>query len=432
MSGMPRVSVIVPVYNVERYIHQCLDSIIGQTLRDIEIICVDDGSTDASPKVLDEYAAMDSRLVVIHKKNEGYGKAINVGIDAAKGKYVGIIESDDFVSPEMYQTLCDKAEANRLDIVKSDYFNLFMDSKVLVHDSSLAPYYDTVLGSAQRDVMFQFRMHNWTGIYLREFLKENQIRHQETPGASYQDNGFWLQVMSQCRRAMWLNQAFYMYRQDNPMSSMKRRDRLRITIEEHNFAERILREKGLEQELGICAFYRANDHRFTFLRIDDSLKREYADIIVEDYQKYKPVIPPEYFSQRSDLFRWLDAMSEDPDSVCSRIIQRNANTMARLNETEKIVVYGAGRVAPGICMKLFNAGVYHKTDCVVVTGTPAEEKFMGLPLKSSEVIAQYETSPLVIIAVSKRQKPYSEIISSLHALRCSNYLDVDDFEYLGL
>lgn len=429
---MPKVSVIVPVYNVERYLHQCLDSIIGQTLQDIEIICIDDGSTDASPEILDEYAVMDSRVVAIHKENEGYGKAMNVGIDAAKGKYIGIVESDDFILPEMYQTLYDAAEAGQLDLVKSDYFNFLRGCAMPTHINGLDSYYNTVLGDGQREVMFKFRMHNWTGIYLRDFLNANHIRHQETPGASYQDNGFWLQIMAQCRRAMWLDQAFYMYRQDNPMSSMKRRDRLRITIEEHNFAERILRAKGLERELRICAFYRENDHLFTFRRIDDSLKREYADIAVEDYQKYKPMIVPEYFSQYPDLFRWLDAMSDNPDAVCNSIFQRNAKTIDCLTSAERIVIYGAGKVASGICVNLFNVGFYHKIDCVTVTGDPVEKDFMGLPLKSSAVIGQYETPPLVVVAVSKKYKAYTEIISALRELRCNHYLDVDDFQYLGV
>ena len=94
---MPKVSVIIPVYNVEKYLRQCLDSVINQTLKDIEIICVDDGSTDNCPNILDEYAAKDARIKIIHKKNEGYGKAMNVGISHASGEYIGIVEPDDYI-----------------------------------------------------------------------------------------------------------------------------------------------------------------------------------------------------------------------------------------------------------------------------------------------------------------------------------------------
>ena len=100
---MPKVSIIVPTYNVEQYLREAMDSIINQTLKDIEIICIDDGSTDNSGKILDEYASKDSRVKVIHKKNGGYGKAMNVGLDNATGEYVGIVEPDDYIEPDMYE-----------------------------------------------------------------------------------------------------------------------------------------------------------------------------------------------------------------------------------------------------------------------------------------------------------------------------------------
>ena len=91
INYVPKVSVIIPVYNVEKYLRECLDSVINQTLKDIEIICVDDGSTDSSGKILDEYAQKDKRIKVIHQENQGLGAAHNVGIDLAKGEYIGFV-----------------------------------------------------------------------------------------------------------------------------------------------------------------------------------------------------------------------------------------------------------------------------------------------------------------------------------------------------
>ena len=115
---MPKVSVIIPVYNVENYLRQCLDSVVNQTLSDIEIICVDDGSTDNSGKILDEYATKDSRIKVIHKENGGYGKAMNVGLDNAIGEYIGIVEPDDYIALDMYETLYNIAKEKDLDFSK--------------------------------------------------------------------------------------------------------------------------------------------------------------------------------------------------------------------------------------------------------------------------------------------------------------------------
>ena len=88
---MPKISIIVPVYNVERYLRDCLNSLINQTLSDIEIICVNDGSTDSSPRILEEYASKDSRIKVINKENSGYGASMNMGLAAAEGEYIGIV-----------------------------------------------------------------------------------------------------------------------------------------------------------------------------------------------------------------------------------------------------------------------------------------------------------------------------------------------------
>ena len=113
---MPKVSVIIPVYNVGKYLRKCLDSVINQTLKDIEIICVNDGSTDNSGKILDEYAAKDKRIKVIHQENQGLGAARNVGIDLAKGEYIGFVDSDDWISTGFYEKLYETAKRENSDI----------------------------------------------------------------------------------------------------------------------------------------------------------------------------------------------------------------------------------------------------------------------------------------------------------------------------
>ena len=102
---MCRVSVLVPVYNVKKYLRQCLDSLAAQTLDGIEFICIDDGSTDGCSEILDAYAEKDERFRVIHKENSGYGASMNVGLRAARGEYIGIVESDDWIAPTMYEEL---------------------------------------------------------------------------------------------------------------------------------------------------------------------------------------------------------------------------------------------------------------------------------------------------------------------------------------
>lgn len=106
----PLVSIIVPVYKTEPYLAACLDSVLGQTVRDIEVVVIDDGSPDACPVLCDEYAARDSRVTVIHQPNGGRSAARNAGIAAAKGRWIGFVDSDDWIEPDMYETLLDAAE----------------------------------------------------------------------------------------------------------------------------------------------------------------------------------------------------------------------------------------------------------------------------------------------------------------------------------
>ena len=120
---MSKVSVIVPVYNVQDYLRECLDSIVNQTLKDIEIICVNDGSTDKSLSILEEYAKGDNRFIILSKSNSGYGHTINTGMSKAKGEYVIIVESDDIAFPDMLEKMCNAADNKKADIVRANYYD---------------------------------------------------------------------------------------------------------------------------------------------------------------------------------------------------------------------------------------------------------------------------------------------------------------------
>ena len=121
------VSVIIPAYNIEDYIGRCLDSIISQTYKNLEIIVVDDGSRDYTGEILDNYAKKDRRIKVIHKENGGVSSARNKGIEAAEGDYIGFIDGDDLIEPGMYKTLVDLLEEENADIAHCGYQMVFPD-----------------------------------------------------------------------------------------------------------------------------------------------------------------------------------------------------------------------------------------------------------------------------------------------------------------
>ena len=243
MQEKPYVSVIVPVYNVEQFLRECLDSVVQQSLRNIEIICVNDGSTDLSLSILEKYAETDNRVKIISKMNSGYGDTMNVGIEAATGEYIGIVESDDYVEKNMFERLYMAASKFDADIVKSNHY-IFSTQKGRKQKKFQAvcppAFYDKVLNAKTCTEIFDFCMMNWTGIYKREFIEKHHIRHNVTPGASFQDNGFWFQTMALGERIVFINESFYYYRQDNPNSSINRKEKVFCICDEYSFIQKFV------------------------------------------------------------------------------------------------------------------------------------------------------------------------------------------------
>lgn len=167
---MAKVSVIIPVYNAEKYLEDCLNSVTGQTLRDLEIICVNDGSTDNSAQILDAYAEKDSRIRVVHKENGGLVSARKTGIVAATGEYVGYVDSDDWIEPDMYEKLYEKARDYGCDIVASGLFRQFSDSAVKVTNTIAPGLYDR---DAVRREIFPRMLYN--GIYYQMGVRPNLV-----------------------------------------------------------------------------------------------------------------------------------------------------------------------------------------------------------------------------------------------------------------
>ena len=122
MKSKVKVSVLVPIYNVQDFLPECLDSLVNQTLKEIEIICINDGSTDNSLDIIKQYAKKEKRIVIIDKKNSGYGDSMNQGLKKATGEYIGIVESDDFIELNAFESLYNIAKKNNVEAVKSNFY----------------------------------------------------------------------------------------------------------------------------------------------------------------------------------------------------------------------------------------------------------------------------------------------------------------------
>ncbi len=287
----PYVSIVVPVYNVSDYLEVCLESCRKQTLKNIEIICVNDGSTDNSLSILEEIAKKDDRIKIINKKNSGYGHTMNVGMEKANGEYIGIVESDDYVAPEMFEALYTAAKKRNLDIVKSDYYTFSANNKSIKKQYEKVctqdKYYNIILDPKKTKEIFTFQMNTWTGIYKTSFLRENNIKHNETPGASYQDNGFWFQTLSLAQSVMFLKRAFYHYRQDNPNSSINSKGKVFCMNEEYAFIfDFIMKHPVVKKEfLNQFIVKKFFNYMYTYERIAEEYKLEFLKRFSEEFNE---------------------------------------------------------------------------------------------------------------------------------------------------
>lgn len=422
---MPKVSVIVPVCNVEKYLRQCLDSILAQTMEDIEIICVDDGSTDTSGWILDQYALRDGRIRVIHKSNAGYGAAMNTGLAMACGDYIGIVESDDCIREDMYQMLYSVAVEDDLDLVKSDVLYWLETAAYTrqVHSQWLDNYYDRVLYDGDRNVFFDFYMNIWTGIYKRKFLLRHAIWFHESPGASYQDNGFWMQTLLYCHKAKWLSQAFYLYRQDNPAASVKNRDKMLAMANEYEFLIQTVCNRKDYHFLPYCYYYKLFRHRGTFMRIADEYKREFCWQIKKDYESYKA-----YIKGNAYLDQWFREVVANPDEVCRKVLQKKQQVAERLGRAEHIVIYGAGKRGDIVFRGLYNEGYSEKFRGFAVSREPSAEWIAGRQLLSIQEAYDRYSGALFIVAVVRGSGAYHQMIRALKGLGACNYMDGTDVE----
>jgi glycosyltransferase involved in cell wall biosynthesis len=286
---MPKVSVLVPIYNVEKYLRECLDSLINQTLKDIEIICINDGSTDSSPQILEEYKLKDSRIKVINKPNSGYGASMNIGLDNAIGEYIGILESDDFAKNTMFEDLYNLANLHNLDMIKSDFYQYYTDKKQARKAWKFKKKLcDKVLSVKDNPKICTITPSIWSAIYKKSFLDENEIRFLETSGASYQDTSFSFKTFATAKRLMLTAKAYVYYRQDNENSSVKSKGKVYAICDEWNEITRYLNERPELKEIvnQVKLATQFGGYRWNLIRLDEQFKDEFIEVYRQTFQDY--------------------------------------------------------------------------------------------------------------------------------------------------
>lgn len=208
---LPKISIVIPVYNVEKYISDCLESVLKQTFGDFEVIAVDDGSTDVSGRILDEFAAKDSRVVPVHKPNAGVAAARNTGIEKARGEWIYFIDSDDMISEDYLEGLYHTAVASGCDVAagrKTLYYwgeNDKRNYEVVCKQTGTAEITAAAVAKRITQVVV------WNKIFRRDFIEKHHIRFPE--GVWYEDNYFYYVAMANINRLPLSDAGGYFYRQ---------------------------------------------------------------------------------------------------------------------------------------------------------------------------------------------------------------------------
>lgn len=327
----------MPIYNVERYIREALLSVADQTLRDIEILCINDGSTDDSRAIVAEFCKLDARFRLIDKPNSGYGASMNRGLAEAQGDYIAILEPDDIYEPTALETLYKAAQISDADVTKANYW--FYWSKPQPKDKLIqvvkpAWFEDAaqiehlavgslVIGSNNGDAsdgiacmvadpyelpgIFFMIPSIWSALYKRSYLAEHNIRFLETSGASFQDLSFTFKVFAYTHKVCLVDAPILHYRQDNESSSVNDPKKAYCVIEELAEIDAVVEALAVNNDLGDQVPIKSQNTRMQRVVSDQYLSqiayRIAYDNYLWNYQRLAPDVRKAFIQQGANDLR---------------------------------------------------------------------------------------------------------------------------------
>ena len=363
MNIQPKVSVIFPIFNNEKYLKKCIQSVVDSYLKEIEIILIDDGSTDGAPDIIDEFAKKDSRIKVVHKKNEGSAAGRNDGIEMANGEYIAFVESDDSVEPDIYEILYGRAKEVDADVVKCG-FNYIVNGK---KDFEYIGMYGVACENEVFDIkkypkLFHYHASIWASIYKKSFLDKYNLRFLETPKATYSDFSFMTMTYAYAEKINIVRKALYNYTFDNVASShMFSGNRFKYKMYHAEESLRILKNadiyKYVKEDFAVEMFKNTadvaisvpNDEKEVIFKGLQTLFKELVDesFTYREFSSYGVKIIQAILNGDKNLFfdyLLKEFLVLEPNKYCGN----------------KIVLYGAGR-----CGKCIEYQLKDKTDIVL-------------------------------------------------------------------
>lgn len=445
---MTDISVIVPIYNVEPYLEECLDSLTAQTYQNMEFICINDGSTDNSLRILREYEKRDVRIKVIDKPNEGYGKTMNRGLDVASSTWVGIVESDDFVKENMFEKLYETAKGSDVDLVKCNFYKYrAKEGKNIDYSREYSP---EIIGKeiCPLDYPEIYDAHSsiWAGIYRKSFLDRNKIRFNETPGASYQDISFHFKTLSSTHKMKIIEDALLYYRTDNLNSSVYNPNKIFCMSDEIHEIETYIRSQSIERQerlWPVCMRKKFYDYRWNYRRLAPEFQYAFLKLMAEEFtvdekdgkfakvrwrdeshkKELQQIItdPADFFQQTKNV-KYMDERVQVAGIVNRKIYLKGI--LREINGSEHTVIYGAGIRGRWVAERLLEKGVPKEKFIFAVSQRGKENEVMGIPV--IEITQLNETKNNLFVIVAVKGEAQIEMLGALQRIGIGNVALADD------
>lgn len=408
---MPKVSVLLPSLNVSAYIDNCIKSVREQTISDIEIIAVDACSIDGTYEILQRHASDDPRIRVISSPKRSYGHQLNLALSNATGEYIAVVETDDYIEPNMMEVLSSNADKYALDYVKG-YSNAFWSlkngSSYIVENDRIPVGASSVFSPCDMPHLLLYEFHFWTGVYRRSFLEG--IRFNETAGAAFQDIGFIIQTLIKAKRAMFVDQPVYWYKCNNEYSSVYNINGFQYLIDEYSFVPKVVNIKNKEwKNLIYLRWFMQTLERFRMMALSgdfwlgaDKQIAFIRDKLANYISEYEN-IPFHLLSDESHALLRLFLIS--PKEVYDYFVEKYASLFSMAKRIEEwasgreVIVYGCGKLG-----RFLHAMLSLKCNAIVMAFADRDEKLwknsvQGIPVFSPLEITKAFPDAYYLIAV---------------------------------
>lgn len=401
-----KISIVIPVYNVERYIGKCLDSILKQSLKEIEVICVEDCSNDNSYAILKKYALLDSRIIIKNNKsNKGLSASRNNGVNIAKGEYIIFVDSDDYISQNMLENLYNKSKAQDTDILFFGFNEYSLNKRDNVVFKWKEYYPHTMTG---KDFFCKsledenITVTSWSAIYNNKFLKDNKLSFKE--GLINEDVLYFYEVLMRAKRVSSISECYYHYiRRENSISLSDKNIQRNIWSMSY-IINKIINYNILDKDykLRLC------ENKYNKLWLD-FIKKNYEKLKFFDFNKY-PITP------EVDMIIQIVNISYYNGYFPYKLPK---NIVEKILSFQKVVIYGAGKIGAGLydLLKEYNV----KIDAFVVSECDCEKQIDNIKVCQIDSIVDKENT-LVLVAI--KQKYANELYDYAKKLNFKNIINM--------